>query len=417
MGKKAITVNESTVKNDFCINCGICRLVCPTKAIHLQLNKYNEKTPVINKNKCNNCGQCIKYCPNTKEKIESEAKKITSINEPYTYGLQSANFYLMWSKDTEQRQKCSSGGAVTTIALHLLKTRQINAMIHVEKLLSKRNELHFGARMSTSEEEIKENAGCACQPVDFSYVLSCLEEGKKYFITGTPCVIRGIKNLIKNHPKYGKIKIITCALICTHNTNLSLLDYFADMHNIQNKEPYQINIKNKDNNGSNNNDFYDKEKDLFEINTNDSGWKKLWRSNYFTMNACLHCSDFWGYESDISVKNALGDSDVKNSSDKSIVIVRNDKLDVEIRTCGLDYEELNYSTMKSHQKQTAVYKQKQAYNKNFKLIFARVNRKNGFLRHKTVSRLSKYLYKNFGFKITDKIMKPVKKLLLRFEKL
>lgn len=417
MGKKAITVNESTIQNDFCINCGICRLVCPTKAIHLQLNKYNEKTPVINKNQCNNCGLCIKYCPNTKEKIESEAKKITAINEPHTYGLQNANFYLMWNNDNEQRQKSTSGGAVTALAVHLLKTRQINAMIHVEKLWSKRNELHFGARMSTTEEEIKENAGSAYQPIDFSYVLSCLEEGKRYFFTGTPCVIRGIKNLIKNHPKYGKIKIITCALVCSHNTNLSFWDYFADMHNISNKEPYQTDIRNKDDNANNcNTCFSTKEKDLLKINGNVSGFKKLRRSNYFTMNVCLHCSDFWGYEADISVKNALGESE-NDCAGKSTVIVRNDKLDIEIKTCGLNYEELSYSMMKEHQKQTSIYKQKQAYNKNFKSVFARANRKSGFLRHKVVSRLSKYLYKNFGFKITDKIMKPVKKLLLRLEKL
>lgn len=403
-----MNVAMETVKNDLCINCGICRTVCKFGAINMVRNKYGELNPVIDKSKCKNCGMCFEFCPNTKAKFKEEAKKITSIEIPQTYGLQNANYYVAWDKNKIQRQKCCSGGVATKIASYLLDTRKIDGMIHVERLWGKRGNFHYGARLSTTIEEINENVSSAYQPIDFSKVLSKLEKGKTYFLTGTPCVIRGIKYLLENNHDFEQIKIVTCVLVCSHNTNTQFIDFLTEINELCNEKEWQVNIRMKDDNISDANNFknhiYTKDGiDLLNKNRFDSGWTHIWRSYYFAMGPCLKCPDFWGYEGDISIKDAWG----KWASDplgKSIVVIRNKELEKYFLNCDLEYEILDYETMKDHQIATSTFKQTQAYNKNFKSIFSRSNRRNGMLKYFIISKSSKFLYKHFGYKITKTLM-------------
>ena len=420
MVKTRNNVEEKTLKYDLCINCGVCKIVCPVDAISMQRNKYGEINPVINDNKCTNCGLCSKYCPNTNEKRLEESKKISSIQEAHTFGLQNASYYIAWDSNKIQRQKCCSGGAVTKIACYLLENKIVDGMIHVERLWGKKGDLHYGARLSTSVNEIKEHVSSAYQPIDFSEVLKKLEKGKTYFLTGTPCVIKGLKNLFKNHKDFSSINILTCALVCSHNVNSQFIDYFTDHNKINNSAEWKINIRQKDDSIKDANNFqnhiYTKDKDLLIKNRHESGWTHIWRSYYFAMNCCLYCSDFWGYEADISVKDAWGKW-AKDPLGKSIVIVRNNDFNKYIKECSLETESLDYETIKSHQYNTSDFKQNNSPNKNTKSIFYRKNRKCGLFKYKIISVCSKFLYKNFGYKFTSVMMHGIEFISERIAKL
>ena len=414
------TIFMQTLKYDLCINCGICKVVCPKVAICMKKNKYGELNPKIDKEKCINCGICSKYCPNTNDKRKEEAKKISSISEPHTYGLQNADYYVAWNNDKNLRQKCCSGGVVTELALYMLQNKIIDGMLHVERLWGKRGDYHYGARISKTVEEIKEHVSSAYQPIDFSEVLTKLENNKTYFVTGTPCVIRGLKKLFKEYKDFDNIKILNCALVCSHNTNAQIIDFLTEINDLDNSQEWQVNIRQKDGSIADANNFqnhiYTKDKNLLLKNRHESGWTNIWRSYYFAMNCCLYCSDFWGYEADISVKDAWG----KWADDplgKSIIIVRNRQLNDLLTETDLTLEALDYDSIKNHQKTTSDFKQGVSFEKNNKSIFCRKNRKSGLLKYKIISKLSKCLYKNWGYKISYPILYIVEFLLERITKL
>lgn len=412
---------ENTLKDNLCINCGICKTVCKFDAIKMVRNKYGEVNPVIDHEKCKNCGQCLKFCPMDKQKLEGIVQDLSKMDAPHTHGLENSKYYVAWDNNDEQRLKCCSGGAVTKIASYLLEQGKIAGMIHTQRLWGNRGDLHYGARLSTTIEEINEHVSSTYQPIDFSEVLAKLEKGKTYFMTGTPCVIRGIRNLLQSNNDFKEIKIITCALICSHNVNSKFVDFLTETNGLSDTESWQINMRAKDNTIPDANSFknyvYTKDSDLMKKNRFESGWTNFWRSYYFAMNSCLYCPDFWGADADISVKDAWGKWANEDPKGKSILVIRNKELLQDFLNSGLEYEELDYETMKDHQKPTPVYKQTNAVYKFTQKPYSNKNRKSKFFRYYIISKFSKYLYKNFGFKFTYHIMKIINAVMWLLEKI
>lgn len=392
---------KKTIKKDFCINCGLCKFVCPHNAIELKPNKYLEHTPIINK-ECVNCGLCLDVCPNSPQKIELEALACSDIANSVTYGAEG-NLYLAWNSNNNERLQSASGGAISKFAEYLLTTNVIDGVIHVERVEAKRGEAHYKACISFSLEDLKkeERKSSAYQPIDFSEVLKEIDRNKTYLITGTPCIIRGVNKL-----KEKGYKFITCSLICSHNTNISFLDFLADMLGIKDV-PYFINTRNKEdllNADLFNTHYYTSKCDLIKKNRFLTGWTKFWRRHYFTMNACLYCSDFWGREADISVKDAWGKWSKEDALGKSLVITRRSEIEELFKNSGLEIEALDKTLLETHQLGVSIYKQKEAYNKNFRAIYHRKNIKNGHFKNVVISKASKIFYKYFGSKITARFI-------------
>jgi len=45
-----------------CIACGLCREVCPERAVHPRLNDVHHRFEVVAK-ECTGCAVCLEYCP------------------------------------------------------------------------------------------------------------------------------------------------------------------------------------------------------------------------------------------------------------------------------------------------------------------------------------------------------------------
>ena len=89
-------INIDNPKN--CCGCRACENICPKNVINMIENKEGFIYPVVDKEKCINCGLCKKVCP-----LLNEIKRDKYLNEPICYAAKAKNVNI---------QKASSSGGM-----------------------------------------------------------------------------------------------------------------------------------------------------------------------------------------------------------------------------------------------------------------------------------------------------------------
>ena len=174
--------------------CNICMNVCKTQAISFETDNIGHIYPKINTDKCVGCNLCYKNCP---------SKKITIENE-----ITDKEVFVCWNKDSDFRNKSTSGGAISTIAKSVF---EMNGVVYSSKfnddLLL---ELTRFANMASFEESrgtkyVKSSFG-----FQYNNILNDLKKELQVLVVGTPCQIAALKMFLKiDYPN-----LLTVDFIC-----------------------------------------------------------------------------------------------------------------------------------------------------------------------------------------------------------
>ena len=403
----------ATVKAGLCIGCGICRAACPCGAIRMVAGRDLVKRPVIDRVKCTSCGLCAKFCPNAPAKIAAMAASAARTRgaQPIASADAHAQSFLCWDVGNDDgRRRSASGGIATALALKLLEEKKIDAVVHARRILSGRGESHGAAAVSRTADEVNACRGSIYEPIDFSDALLSLKDGERVFMTGTPCVIRGVKALFAEHPHYRKMKLSTCALVCSHNVTPQFADYFADRKRIAKDARYTVDFRDKTgikDAGNYNSRFIAEDgKDILRSNRYKNGYTVLWRSYAFAVPACCKCPDFWCVEADISVKDAWGKKEwIADPLGKSVVIIRSEEMRNAFAACAFETSPLETPEVAQMQKPQLVYKLDEAETKLKRSVLAPANIRNGHFRQVLTAWLTRWTYAHFGSFATAVVFK------------
>ncbi len=394
----------STVKAGLCIGCGICRAACPCGAIAMRRGSDLVARPKIDRAKCTGCGMCAKFCPNAPAKIAALAERAATTRgaQPIAAPGVEPRCFIAWdASGNEGRRKSASGGIATALALKMLGAGKIDAVVHAKRVLSGRGEMHGVATVSRTADEVNAGRGSIYEPIDFSDALLSLKDADRCFMTGTPCVIRGVKALFTEHPRYREMRLYTCALVCSHNVTPQFADYFADRKHIAKDARYMVDFRDKTGipDAGNYNSRYVAEdgKDLHLANRNKNGYTRLWRSYAFAVPACCKCPDFWCMEADISVKDAWGKREwVSDPLGKSVAVVREATMLELFRDCGFAGGPLDAAEVAQMQKPQLEYKLDAAQDKLSKSVCGVANIRNGHFGRSLTAWFSRFAYAYLG---------------------
>lgn len=361
-----MTVYDETVSKNMCIGCGICVAACTSNCIHMIYNTEKEYVPIVNKSLCTECGQCVKFCPHSTANKNAEMEDVRNSNNLNTYGLEDATYLWGRDKDSNNVLKSCSGGVTTAIATQLLKQGCVSAVIHAMREYAKCGEEHYSVKISRTEKEVCENRGSIYGPLCFANALfEFRNQSDKILLIGVPCVIRAAKRLFEENTFYKNNKLYTIALMCSHNVNGQYIDFLGESLGIQKNIYYYADLRYKDKKMKNQDEFYtcfrNKKHPIVKMNRFKSLFTETWRNYFFSMPVCNYCSDFWGRDADISVKDAWGNRGNQFRYGSSYLVVRNKQLcNMIYKMKTLEVTRVTMAEIVGCQPQTSDYKQRRA---------------------------------------------------------
>lgn len=195
-------VNGRTVcKTNMCSGCHVCADICPRSAVKIvdSLEYYNA---VIDTKSCINCGLCERICPNN-----IPPKKL-----PIKYSYQG------WAKNSEIRERSSSGGIATALAQSFVNNGGV-----VCSCTFKNGEFVFDFAETVEDtakfvgsKYVKSNPTGA-----YALVKNYVKNGRSVLFIGLPCQVAAMKNWVGDSER-----LYTVDLICHGTPSPKLLDAF-----------------------------------------------------------------------------------------------------------------------------------------------------------------------------------------------
>ena len=161
-----------------CCGCGLCASICPTKAIHIELNAEGFYRPVVDDKKCVHCGLCKKKCANN-----DTWGGLRTFQAPSAYGLKHRSEAI--------RMQSRSGGAFTLLSDFILEH---GGTVYGSAMDDSVSVKHI--RATTKEErDSMRGAKYVQSPMFhlFNDIRTDVQSGKPVLFSGTPCQTAAVK--------------------------------------------------------------------------------------------------------------------------------------------------------------------------------------------------------------------------------
>lgn len=172
---------------DYCQQCGICKPICPTKAISYTLLHNGLQNISINQDKCIRCKKCVNTCPANKESLFAD----------YFEEFPNKRYFLGYNKDNSLRRESSSGGVCKTLIIEGLKSGLVDGVYS----LKRSDQYPYAEGAFYTKDNIPDYAEIPNSV--YHSVMACLnftaiQKCDKLMIVGTACQLRALEKAVRN---------------------------------------------------------------------------------------------------------------------------------------------------------------------------------------------------------------------------
>ncbi len=287
---------HDVVDTGLCTRCGACVGFCPHDCIGW--DKTTGLPTVENRSTCTDCDLCVQGCSGEKVNFQElremmypgEEEKAQNSWLGYTRKL-----YLTHASDTKIRQASASGGIVTSLFCHLLKTGFVDGVL----VLGMDPERPYQALpiLTDDPDEVVRNmqSKYIANPI-LTPIWDIIKDKKQYALSVLPCQAHALRKMQKERPRLMKnFKLIVglyCGNLWEPEATTSIINKlgFNNLDEVQSIQyragewPGKIQVAAK--NG-----------DTRSITKEGSNYLSF----MYTVDRCLTCSDYTAEYADIAV--------------------------------------------------------------------------------------------------------------------
>lgn len=198
------------IQSDLCLGCGFCETLAGRDRCEMTLTDNGFYQPRFKQNLDESqIRQILEVCPG----IRIDGKPAQGKRSIGIWGS-VRSVAEAWSADKVLRKRSASGGVISSLAIFLLESKQVDAILQVG--VQSGSWLYNELCVSRSKEDVWAHAQSRYAPaLVFDRIQHLLDSGTEtYGFIGKPCDIAGLNNFIRCHPQYKGRIAVTIALFC-----------------------------------------------------------------------------------------------------------------------------------------------------------------------------------------------------------
>ncbi len=251
--------------------------------------------------RCTECGLCRKVCPPANENFGPLNEFVFGGMPDHVLIGNHRGCFLAHSADADIRFRATSGGCVTTLLLHLLRSGRIDGAVVTR--LSGEDPLRAESFMARSEGEICSAIGSKYLPVPVNAMLRSIRtQPGRFAYVGLPCHIHGLRRAQMAIPALRDKIPFVFGLVCSHVIGKDGVEFVLGKIGVRVEQIQRIQFRG-DGWPSGLRIILKDGSERFMPNLH-SRWSEIFGGNFFGHFYCTICPDQFAEYADISFADA-----------------------------------------------------------------------------------------------------------------
>lgn len=205
-GRQAASIRE-VVENGLCIGCGLCEALAPAHWV-MRMNEQGRlrPAPLVPEDAAADA-EILAACPGVVAEADARGDKSDPVWGSYTHMGEA------WSGDADIRYRAATGGVLTALGVHLLRSGKAAFVLHCAA--DPERPMRSIWVISETAEDVAARAGSRYGPTDTLAGLEvALARGEPFAIIAKPCDAGAVRARAKADPGLNRLLVAVLVMVC-----------------------------------------------------------------------------------------------------------------------------------------------------------------------------------------------------------
>ena len=208
------TISE-IVAHDLCIGCGLCEALTGGRVKMAMTGAGSLRPSPVDGFSAREEQQLVSACPGA----VAEARTGASPHRDVVWG-RYRTMARAWAGHPGVRHEGATGGVLTALGLHALRTRRVGFVLHVGA--DPDQPMRSRWVISESEESVRANTASRYGPTDpLAGLAVALDRGQPFALIAKPCDLTAVHSLSRTERRVDELCVVRLALVCGGQSRLT----------------------------------------------------------------------------------------------------------------------------------------------------------------------------------------------------